>query len=216
MVSGQAGISGGGNSTVITQSTQKAVINWQDFSVAAGGTVQFAQPNTQSITLNRVIGSGGSVIDGTLSANGQVWIINPNGVLFGKGSQVHVGGLLATTADITDSDFVAGQNNFAGGTGAGVVNDGTIRTTGGGSVVLSAAGVANNGLIQADAGSVVLGGATAFTLDFAGDNLLRYAVTESGAPTGGAEVANSGRIAAAGGVKGGRILGQWGGVKTGH
>jgi filamentous hemagglutinin family protein len=93
VVSGQAGISGGGNSTVITQSTQKAVINWQDFSVAAGGTVQFAQPNTQSITLNRVIGSGGSVIDGTLSANGQVWIINPNGVLFGKGSQVHVGGL---------------------------------------------------------------------------------------------------------------------------
>ncbi len=201
VVSGQAGITTSGNTTVITQSTPKAVINWQDFSVAAGGTVQFAQPDKQSIALNRVIGSGASVIDGTLSANGQVWILNPNGVLFGQGSQVNVGGLLATTADITDDAFVAGGYVFADGTDAAITNRGTIRAANGGSVVLSGSRVSNAGLIQADAGSVVLGGATAFTLDFTGDNLLRYAVMPSDPSTGeaGPEVSNSGKIASAGG-----------------
>jgi filamentous hemagglutinin family protein len=204
VVSGQAGITGGETTTLINQSTRKAIINWQDFSVAAGGTVQFVQPDAQSITLNRVIGTGASAVNGTLTANGQVWILNPNGVLFGNGARVNVGGLLATTADIADSDFNAGQYRFGGGSGAGVVNDGVIHAANGGSVVLSAARVSNRGLVQADAGSVVLGGATAFTLDFTGDNLLRYAVaTGAQAPASGegtaAQVSNSGKIAAAGG-----------------
>ena len=206
VVSGQAGITSAGNTTTINQSSQKAVINWRDFSVGAGGTVQFAQPDAKSITLNRVTGSGASAIDGTLSANGQVWIINPNGVLFGQGAQVNVGGLLATTADITDGDFVAGDYDFTAGPakpGAAIANRGAIRAANGGSVVLSGAHVTNAGLIQADAGTVVLGGAPAFTLDFAGDNLLRYAVASpAGADSGGntaADISNSGQIAAAGG-----------------
>ncbi|MGE4061455.1 MAG: MBG domain-containing protein, partial [Sphingomonadales bacterium] len=198
VVSGQAGISSTGNTTLINQSTQKAIIDWQDFSVAAGGAVQFAQPDAQSITLNRVIGAGVSTIEGALTANGQVWILNPNGVLFGHGARVNVAGLLATTADIADGDFVAGDYRFSEGTAAGVINDGVIHAADGGSVVLSSARVSNSGLIQADAGSVVLGGATAFTLDFTGDNLLRYAVAPSDV-TGPNRVSNSGRIAAAGG-----------------
>ncbi|HEY0303086.1 MAG TPA: filamentous hemagglutinin N-terminal domain-containing protein, partial [Rhizomicrobium sp.] len=137
--------------------------------------------------------------------NGQVWLINGNGILFGKGAQVNVGGLIATTSDIADRDFAAGNFSFGGGTGASVVNQGTIRARNGGAIVLSGAGVRNQGLIQADAGTVVLGGAAAFTVDFYGDNLLRYAIT---APAGKADdgasgVTNSGTIKA---NNGGRVV----------
>lgn len=98
--------------TVVTQSSQKAIINWQSFSVASGGQVQFNQPNSAAITLNRVTGPAASAIDGAINANGQVWLINPNGVLFGQGSQIHVAGLLATTSDIANADFLAGNYNF--------------------------------------------------------------------------------------------------------
>ncbi|MEI9995549.1 MAG: filamentous hemagglutinin N-terminal domain-containing protein [Rhizomicrobium sp.] len=191
----------GGNSTVIDQKTGKLVINWDSFSIGAGGTVQFNQPGQNSIALNRVTGSQPTSIYGNLLANGQVWIINGNGVLFGKGSQTNVGGLIATTADIRDGDFLGGNYSFSGGTGASVVNQGTIRTRKGGSVLLSGASVSNQGLISADTGTVVLGGSSAYTVDFDGDGLLRYAIT---APTGKADngqtgVSNSGTIKAAGG-----------------
>ena len=137
-------------------------------------------------------------------ANGQVWLINGNGILFGNGARINVGGLIATTSDIADRDFAGGNFSFSGGTGASVVNQGTIRTGNGGSVVLSGARVSNQGLIEADAGTVVLGGASAFTVDFDGDNLLRYAITAPAgqAADGATGVSNSGTIAA----KGGRVL----------
>ncbi len=193
--------SNGSNSTVITQTSNKALINWDSFSIAAGGTVRFDQPGSSAIAVNRVIGSQPSAIYGSLLANGQVWLINGNGILFGKGSQINVGGLIATTSDLRDQDFANGNYNFSNGTGAAVVNQGTIRTRNGGSAVLSGASVSNQGLIQADAGTVVLGGASSFTVDFAGDNLLRYAI---GAPAatatnGHTGVSNSGTIVAAGG-----------------
>jgi filamentous hemagglutinin family protein len=201
VVSGSATITGKPNATIINQATDRALINWQSFNIAAGGSVRFNQPGSKSITVNRVLGSQSSSIFGSLLANGQVWIINGNGILFGKGAQVNVGGLIATTADITDRDFENGNFSFSGGTGASVVNQGTIRTRNGGSAVLSGASVQNQGLIAADTGTVVLGGASAFTVDFNGDNLLRYAIT---APAGKADngqtgVSNSGSISAAGG-----------------
>jgi filamentous hemagglutinin family protein len=191
----------GPNSTVIDQKTGKAIINWNSFSIGAGGTVKFNQPNASAIALNRVLGGESSSICGNLLANGQVWIINKNGILFGQGSTINVGGLIATTADITDSNFAAGNYSFSGGTGAAVINQGTIRAKNGGGVVLSGASVQNQGLVQADTGTVVLGGASAFTVDFAGDGLIKYAITE---PTGAADngqtgVANSGTLKAAGG-----------------
>ena len=202
VVLGTATIADHGNTTTITQRSDKTLINWNSFSIAAGGTVRFNQPGTGSIALNRVTGSESSAIYGSLLANGQVWLINGNGILFGGGSRINVGGLIATTSDIADADFASGNYSFNGATGGTIVNQGTIRTQKGGSVVLSGAGVANQGLISADTGTVVLGGASAFTVDFYGDNLLRYAITApAGKADGGAAsgVSNSGTISAAGG-----------------
>ena len=183
-------------STIITQSSQKAIINWQSFSVAAGSTVQFNQPGSSAITLNRVTGTASSAIDGAIRANGQVWLINPNGVMFGQGATINVGGLLATSADIADPDFMAGRYVFSGALGgSSVTNNGTIRARKGGSVVLSSPSAANNGLIAANAGHVVLGGTDAFTVDFQGDRLLSYAVTGTGK-----SALNTGAIKAVGGT----------------
>ena len=201
------------NRTVVHQSTDKALINWDSFSIPSGSTVVFKQPNQGSITVNRVVGPSASAIYGDLLANGQIWLINGNGILFGKGSQINVEGLIATTSDITNDDFKKGNYRFSAPSknpDAAVVNVGTIRAGRDGSIVLSASAVANEGLIQANLGTVVLGGAKAFTVDMDGDNLIRYqissAVTEtphdsSGAAVG-ALVSNSGTIKA----DGGRVL----------
>src|SRR3954467_11898967 len=112
VVAGQAQVSTAGASTIINQATNKAIINWQDFSVGAGAAVQFNQPGSSAITLNRVTGSTMSNIDGAIRANGQVWLLNPNGVLLGNNARVNVGGLLATTSDLANQDFMAGRYNF--------------------------------------------------------------------------------------------------------
>ena len=198
VVAGQAQISSSGATTLINQSTSKAIINWQSFSVGQGSSVQFNQPSAGAITLNRVTGTSASVIDGAIRANGQVWLLNPNGLLFGNGATINVAGLLATTSDINDQDFLSGGYNFSstGGKGA-VTNSGTITAGNGGSVVLSSSSVTNKGIIQANAGHVVLGGTDTFTVDFNGDHLLNYAISPNSA---GGKVSNSGKIAAAGGT----------------
>jgi filamentous hemagglutinin family protein len=198
VVAGQAQVLSSGATTFINQATSKAIINWQDFSVSAGAAVQFNQPNAASITLNRVTGSNISTIDGAIRANGQVWLLNPNGLLFGGGATINVGGLLATTSEIANQDFIEGRYNFSSGRNT-VVNNGTIKASTGGSVVLSAPNVVNNGLIQANAGQVVLGGTDTFTVDFNGDHLLSYAV---GSNSAGGKVTNTGKIQA----QGGRVL----------
>jgi filamentous hemagglutinin family protein len=196
-------------STVITQSTEKAIIDWQNFSISSGSSTTFLQPNSAAITLNRVTGSGASEIDGNLFANGHIWIINGNGILFGKGSQINVGSLIATTADIANNDFLSGDYNFGGASAnhnASVVNKGTIRAASGGSIVLAGPVVSNQGLIQADLGSVVLGGGNTFTVDFQGDKLIQFAIAAPVSQTpvdanGHAQtlVSNSGTVSAQGG-----------------
>lgn len=97
------------HTTQINQSTDKGIINWQTFNIAPGETTRFVQPSQSSITLNRINGfNGPSSIFGNLIANGQIWLINPAGIVFGAGSQVNVAGLLATTSDIRNDDFLAG------------------------------------------------------------------------------------------------------------
>jgi filamentous hemagglutinin family protein len=211
IVAGSAAVSTpGANNTLIQQSSQKAVINWQDFSIGSGATVTFQQPGSSAITLNRVVGPGASALNGNLFANGQVWLVNSNGILFGPGSRTDLGGLIATTSDIADSDFLGGKYAFSTPStnpDASVVNAGSITIKNGGSAVLSAARVANSGVIEANLGYVVLGAAAGFSVDFDGDNLIRYAIaapvtqTPNG-PDGKPApdlVANSGTISAQGG-----------------
>jgi len=106
------------NGTVINQGSQSAIINWQQFSVGANQYVQFIQPNSSSVVLNRVTGSNPSSIFGSIRANGQVFLINPNGILFAPGSTLDVSSLTASTLDIRNSNFMAGRYVFAKDSGA--------------------------------------------------------------------------------------------------
>ncbi|GGY86829.1 filamentous hemagglutinin N-terminal domain-containing protein [Pseudoduganella plicata] len=195
VMAGTATIGGTPGSMVITQTTPNAAINWQNFNVAAGESVRFVQPGSNAVALNRVLGSDPSSILGTLSANGKVFLINPNGILFGKGATVNVGGLVASSLALGDADFMAGRYNFAGtGTGA-VTNLGTINAPGG-YVALLGAQVGNDGIIAARLGSVALAAGSAITLDVAGDGLLNVGISQGAVD---ALVRNGGLIQADGG-----------------
>ncbi|MGZ2744552.1 two-partner secretion domain-containing protein [Burkholderia stagnalis] len=185
-----------GKTMSINQHTDKLVTNWQDFSVAGGERVSFNQPTHQSIALNRVIGTNGSQIHGQIDANGKVFVVNPNGVVFGAGAQVNVGGLVASTKNISDKDFLAGTYRFAGASGQSVENAGTITTAEGGSVALLGARVSNTGVIRAQAGRVALGAGDAFNVNFDGNGLLNLQV-EGGAMD--AQAHNGGLLKADGG-----------------
>ncbi|NIE56311.1 MULTISPECIES: GLUG motif-containing protein [unclassified Burkholderia] len=185
-----------GRSMNINQHTDKLITNWQDFSVANGERVNFNQPTDKSLALNRVIGSNGSQIDGQISANGRVFLVNPNGVMFGAGAQVNVGGLVASTQNLSDADFLAGHYRFSGSSTQAVVNHGTLTAADGGGIALLGARVANNGVIQAKLGSVALGAGNAFTVNFDGSGLLNVQV-DSGAVD--AQASNGGLLKADGG-----------------
>ena len=113
VAAGSANISSSGTRTDIVQSSERAVINWGGFSIGEGEVVQFLQPSARSVTLNRVTGGEGSRIAGDLLANGHVMLINPNGIAFTSTAKIDVGSLTATTADIADSDFMAGRHVFS-------------------------------------------------------------------------------------------------------
>ncbi len=195
----------------VIQSSDRAVINWQSFSIGAGERTHFQQPSASSVTLNRVTGVDPSSILGQLSANGQIVLVNPNGVMFGAGAKIDVAGLVATTSNIRDGDFMAGRMDFTmpGNANATVTNAGEITVAEGGLVAFVAPGVANSGVIQARLGRVVLASGHKYTVDLYGDGLVSFAVDESALTaldaSGGAAVArvvNAGRISA----NGGRIL----------
>ena len=195
VTAGGASISTGAGTTLVTQTTANTVINWQSFNIGPGETVRFVQPSSNAVALNRVLGADPSTILGNLTANGKVFLMNPNGILFGKGAQVNVGGLVASTLNLSDSDFMAGRYNFSNA-GAGTVrNQGSINADGG-YVALLGANVSNEGTISAQLGTVALVGATALTLDVAGDGLLNVTVN-AGAVN--ALVQNGGMIRADGG-----------------
>ncbi len=179
--SGDATITGEGTTvTRIDQRSARAILDWRQFSIGADGRVVFAQPSSQSATLNRVTGGQVSVLLGQLDANGQVLLINPNGIVFGGGAQVNVGSLIATTSNISDANFLAGRLVFdhPGKVGAGILNAGTITARDGGLVALVAPHVRNDGLLAARLGTVVLGSADTFTVDLYGDALISLALSE--------------------------------------
>ena len=179
VTSGNAAINQAGNVTNINQSTNKASINWQSFSTKPAETVNFNQPNASSITLNRVIGNEQSVLQGALNANGRVFLINSNGILFTGTSSVNTAGFLASTLNITDQDFNAGNYVFkANGSTGSVINMGTITAKDGGYVALLGNNVSNQGVISATKGAVALASGDKITLNFNGDSLLNVTIDE--------------------------------------
>ena len=168
------------NHMQIQQGSQKLAIDWQSFDIGADSKVTFQQPGSDAIALNRVVGSDGSKIMGQLDANGRVFLINPNGVLIGKGAQVNVGGLVASTLELSNEDFAAGNYRFKGdGSNASVVNQGSIKAADGGAVALLGGKVSNEGVIAAKMGTVALAAGNQVTLDFAGDGLLNVQIDEA-------------------------------------
>ncbi|HEX8610623.1 MAG TPA: filamentous hemagglutinin N-terminal domain-containing protein [Telluria sp.] len=156
VVAGQATFSQQGNVFSITN-TPNTIINWQSFSMGAGDITRFIQQDASSAVLNRIVGQDPSRILGALQSNGQVFLINPNGILFGRDARIDVGALAASTLGMSNADFLAGKRNFNGPTSAGsVVNQGAITTPAGGKVFLIAPNVDNSGIITSPQGEVVL------------------------------------------------------------
>lgn len=213
VVAGNATITAPSPTTeLINQQTNSAIINWKSFDIGTGETTQFIVPDYTGVTLNRVVGSQDpSKILGTLKSNGTVMVVNPDGILFGPHSIVDVGGLLATTSDIEDKDFMAKNYQFtkSGKSTASIVNQGMITVKDEGIAALVAPGVRNEGVITAKLGKVTLGAANRFSLDFYGDDLIKLMLddtlegdvisTATGKPLAD-KVANAGTISADGGT----------------
>jgi len=165
----------GSTNVIVNQNTDKAIINWRLFDVGVNDHVRFNQPNSGSVILNRVTGGlGPSQILGSIDANGRVFVINRDGILFGPNAVINTAGFLATTHDIRNNDFMAGRFKFdmAGRPDASIVNLGTITATNGGFAALVAPGVRNSGTITATLGNVTLASGNSFSLDFYGDKLV--------------------------------------------
>jgi len=183
VVGGAATVQGQGTANVVVnQSSQNAIINWQTFNIGSGETTKIFMPGSNSTQLDRVTGGGGpSQILGTLTSNGKVFLVNPDGILFGMGARINVGSLLATTNNIADKDFMAGTYKFTipGNPNASIVNAGRITAQTGGFAALVAPGVRNTGTITAKLGTIALASGNAFTLDMYGDNLITLGVTDA-------------------------------------
>ncbi|WP_250624998.1 YDG domain-containing protein [Pinirhizobacter soli] len=179
IVGGSGQIQQSTNTTTIRQNSQSLSLNWQSFDIGVDQTVNFVQPGASSVAVNRVLGNTASEIFGHLNANGQVWLINPNGVLFGQGSQVNVGGIVASTLDIDQGTAGSGTVRLAGDGKGKVVNQGSINAASGGYVALIGNQVSNQGTIRAQLGTVALGGGSAVTLTFSDNHLLHLEVDKS-------------------------------------
>src|SRR5919109_183922 len=199
VAAGAASISSSGSNMQITQGSNSAILNWQSFSIGSSAWVNFAQPSSSAIALNRVLGNNPSEIFGRLTANGQIFLSNPSGVLFAPGAAVEVGALFATTLSIADKDFLAGRYNFYNAGGAGsVINQGHIVTANG-YAALAGPLVRNDGIIVANAGTVALAAGDRVSLDMIGDGLIRVSVEQAAL---NASAINAGTIQA----DGGRVL----------
>ena len=210
VVGGAASIAATPSSTVVQQSTNRAAIDWQSFNVGSAQSVQFRQPSSSAVVLNRVTGPDPSAIAGRIDANGQVVITNPSGVVFSRGSQVNAQSLVVSAPGITNRNFMAGRMVFdqQPSPNAQIVNEGTITVRQAGLAAMVAPAVANRGVINARLGRVVLAGARTETLDLYGDGLVSLDVSSQvrQLPVGrtgqtvDALVTNAGTIVADGGT----------------
>jgi filamentous hemagglutinin family protein len=198
VTAGTGSISQSGAVTTITQDSAKLSLSWASFNVASQQTVDFLQPSSSAIAVNRISDTNGSQILGHLNANGQVFLINPNGILFGPGAQVNVGGLVASTLDLSPAGLDANARLFSGTSNASVVNEGTISAAPGGYVALVGSHVSNQGVISAQLGTVALVAGSAATLTFSDNSLLQVQVNQnvwrSAAQNGGLIRADGGQV----------------------
>lgn len=196
VVAGSGSIQQSGNDLTVQQGSNRLVIDWQSFSIGHGNTVTFVQPSTSAVALNRVLGSDVSVIQGALNANGMVFLVNPNGVLFTSTAQVNVGGLVASTLNIRNEDFMAGNHRFEGGSSNAIINQGHITAAQGGTIALIAAKITNDGQLTANGGNVLLGAGSKVTLDMGGPVKLQIEndVLETLISNGGAIKADGGTV----------------------
>ena len=179
VTNGSGTVNQAGTTTTINQSSQNLSLQWNSFNTTAAETVNFVQPSSAAIAVNRIVDTNATQFFGKLNANGQVYVINPNGVVFGAGAQVNVGGLVASTLDIDDAARAGAARRFSGsGTGT-VVNQGTITTGDGGYVAFLGKQVSNQGTIIAPKGSVALGAGSDVTLSFAGNSLVGMQVNQA-------------------------------------
>ena len=200
VVNGLASVTQSGNAMTVRQGSDKLVANWSTFNIGKDASVQFVQPSSSSVALNRISDSSASQIFGSLSANGQVFLLNPSGIVFGPTARVDVGSLVASTLDLSNENFLSGNYQFArNGLAGSVVNQGAIQANGGaGSVVaFIAPQVSNTGSITANGGNVALAAADKVSLDFSGNGLIKVQVDQG---TFNALAENKGLIQADGGT----------------
>ena len=181
VVSGAATFSSAGDKLDIHQTTNRALIDWRSFNIAPTEHTEFHQPSSNAVAVNRILDVNPSTIAGQLTANGNIVLINPNGMMFSNTAVVDVNGIVATTANISNADFAAGSMDFniAGNPDAQIINSGLITAKDAGLVGLVAPQVENNGVIVAKLGRIQLASADVATLDFYGDGLLKVAVADS-------------------------------------
>ena len=185
-VHGQVQIQNGAGFVQILQQSPRAIINWNQFNIGLGESVRFLQPGPQAAILNRVTGLDPSLIQGNLQANGRVFLVNPNGILFGPQSVVDVGSFTASTLSLSDADFLSDRMTLTQDPTrplAALVNRGEIRVAEGGFVVLVAPAIHQDGLIVANSGQIQLGATRQATLSLDGRGLVSFVVPDGFSPT---------------------------------
>lgn len=179
IVGGSGSVTTSGQSTTITQTTQRLAIDWTSLSTRANELIDFRQPNASAIALNRITGTSPSELLGGLTANGQVFILNPNGILFGAGSQINVGGLVASTLSMSNADFMSGNHVFGNsGSSGSVINQGSMTAASGGYLALLAPEVRNEGVMTASLGTALLAAGNKVTLNLDNGSLLGYSIDQ--------------------------------------
>jgi filamentous hemagglutinin family protein len=196
VVAGSASISSAGKTLSINQASNTAIINWQTFSIGSGELTKFLVPNSSSATLNRVLGGNPSAIYGTLQSNGQLFLINPNGIVVGAGGRIDTAGFLGSTLDVSNDQFLkSGNLNFLGSSDASINNQGIINASSG-DVYLIAGQVSNSGTITASRGNVGLAAGSNVLYQPVGDQHLFIQSNPTGT-TRAIGVTNTGTIRAA-------------------
>ncbi len=202
VVGGNGSISQSGSLTRIQQDSARMAVEWDTFNVSATERVQFVQPGSESIALNRILDNNPSSIMGRIDANGRIILANPNGITFGSGSTVNVQSLIASGLDVGVEDFMAGDLNFSGvdGTGGVIINKGIIAAATGGNVALLGKTVANSGVVKATLGRIALASGNEAVLTFDEAGLLGVRIDEAALNADGVfAVTNTGTVKAEGG-----------------